>query len=118
MRSEPLSRSELVAQVEDVVSDAVRRFDLEIEMLSGKRKTDLALLIARGEKRKAMALPIHLQDYLPYADIELIASQVQGAGYKLTLVVTRKLREQPRQDVERRAKLRSFAKRVASPRPR
>ena len=107
----------LIAQVEDVVSDARKRFDLEVEMLAGKRETDLALLITKGEKKNAMALPIHLQDYLPYADIELIASQVQGANYKLTLVVTRKLREQPSQEMERRAKLRNFTKRVSSPKP-
>ena len=108
----------LIAQVEDVVSDARKRFDLEVEMLAGKRETDLALLITKGDKKNAMALPIHLQDYLPYADIELIASQVQGSHYKLTLVVTRKLREQPSQEMERRAKLRNFTKRVAPPKPR
>ena len=108
-----LGQNELIAQVEDVVSDARRRFGLEVEILAGKRETDVALLITKGEKKDAMALPIHLQDYLPHADIELIASQVQGATYKLTLVVTRKLREQPRQEMERRAKLRNFAKRVS-----
>ena len=110
-----MSHSELVAQVEDVVSDARRRLGLEVEMLAGKRETDLALLITKGEKKDAMALPIHLQDYLPYADIELIASQAQGTSYKITLVVTRKLREQPSQEMERRAKLRNFSKRVSSP---
>ena len=110
-----LSHAELVAQVEDVVGDARKRFGLEVETLAGKRQTDLALLVIRGEKKAAMALPIYLQDHLPHADIELIASQVQGTSYKLTLVVTRKLREQPRQNIERRAKLRNFAKRVSSP---
>lgn len=109
------SHSELVAQVEDVVSDARKRLGVEVEMLAGKRETDLALLIAKGEKKDVVALPVHLQDYLPYADIELIASQVQGPHYKLTLVVTRKLREQPSQEMERRAKLRNFSKRVSSP---
>ena len=109
-----VSRHELIAQVEDAVSDARKRLGLEVEMLSGKRETDLALLITKGEKKDAMALPIHLQDYLPYADIELIASQVQGADYKRTLVVTRKLREQPSQEMERRAKLRNFSKRISS----
>ena len=107
-----LDPRELIAQVEDVVSDARKRFGLEVEVLEGKRETDVALLITKGEKKDAMALPIHLQDYLPHADIELIASQVQGENYRLTLVVTRKLREQPRQEMERRAKLRNFAKRV------
>ncbi len=110
-----MSHNELVAQVEDVVSDARKRLGVEVEILAGKRETDLALLITRGEKKDAMALPVHLQDYLPYADIELIASQVQGADYKLTLVVTRKLREQPSQEMERRAKLRNFSKRVSLP---
>lgn len=101
------SRSERLERVERVVREVVEdRAEVALELQAGRRASDLWLLQLRGPRAAVLALPLSILDRLPFEEVELVSSTGSDSDYRLTLVVTLPLEQQPTAVPERRAKLR------------
>jgi hypothetical protein len=99
------SKEQRQARVERVVRGVVGEA-VALELTAGRRKSDLWLLHLRGRKALVLELPLKILDQLPHEDLELVSSSGDDADYRLTLVVTLPLEQQPTTTPERRSKLR------------
>ena len=79
--------------------------DLTVGFAAGRRETDLFFVKVTGDKFRALQIPSYILDHRPEVDVELLVSRFETTDYQVTLVVTRKLSEQPALPLERRAKL-------------
>ena len=103
------SASGYVLDVAESVREDIRaiatELDLAVSFAAGRRQTDLFFVRVAGGKFCALQIPSYLLDHRPEVDVELLSSRFEGAQYQVTLVVTRKLSQQPALPLERRAKL-------------
>ena len=104
------SKAERQARVErtvrEVVGDGAAGDGIALELAPGRRRSDLWLVQLRGPRATVLELPLRILDRLPHEDLELVSSTGSDSDYRLTLVVTLPLEQQPSTDPERRAKLR------------
>ena len=104
------SASVYAPEVGESVREDIRaiatELDLDLGFAAGRRQTDLFFVRVTGGKFCALQIPSYILDHRPEVDVELLSSRFEGAQYQVTLVVTRKLSEQPALPLERRAKLR------------
>jgi len=78
-----------------------------VKFAPGRRRTDIVIVVLRGARYQVLSLPLQLAEELPEFDLEIMRSDRQDEGYSLMLAVTEKLeRQEPRLELERRAKLR------------
>ncbi len=98
------SKAERQARVEQVVRAAALR-EVEVELTEGRRRSDLWLVQLRGSKGVVLELPLKILDQLPHEDLELVSSSGSDSDYRLTIVITLPIEQQPTAIPERRSKL-------------
>jgi len=110
-RQNPLE--EIRTRVRRGVRKVAERLSLKVEFTEVKRRTDIAFATFFGPRQYVLLAPFELLKRFPEHDLELLRSEGFGHQFRLTLVVTERLSDQPTHQPERRAKLRESLRRLS-----